>query len=142
MTSIGMPAVAGRSHRALGASLWIAQSILTLMFVMAGVLKTTTPLDRLAGMLPWTADVPGGLVRFIGVAEFAGALGLILPALLRVAPWLTALASFGLTVVMLLAAAFHLSRGESAAIGMPIALGALAAFVAWGRWRAAPIRPR
>jgi len=142
MASIGMPAVAGRSRKALGASLWIAQSILALMFVMAGVLKTTTPLDRLAGMLPWTADVSGALVRLIGVAEFAGALGLILPALTRIAPGLTSLAALGLTVVMLLAAGFHLSRGESAAIGMPLVLGALAAFVAWGRWRAAPIRPR
>jgi putative oxidoreductase len=81
------------------------------------------------------------MVRFIGACELAGAVGLILPAATRIRPMLTPLAASGLVVVMLLAMAFHISRGEAAqALPINLTLGALAAFVAWGRFRKAPIR--
>ena len=86
--------------------------------------------------------VPPGVVRFIGTAEFLGALGLILPSVMRVRPGLTPLAAAGLVTVMALASAFHLLRGEFSAIAFNLALGSAAAFIAWGRYRQAPIAPR
>jgi hypothetical protein len=71
-----------------------------------------------------------------------GALGLILPAATRVKPVLTPLAGVGLAMVMLLATIFHISRGELGAVPMPLALGGLAAFVAWGCTARAPIAAR
>ena len=81
-------------------------------------------------------------MRVIGVAELLGALGLILPAATRVKPMLTPLAASGLATVTLLAAIFHISRGELGALPIPLVLGGLAAFVAWGRAAKAPIAPR
>ena len=92
--------------------------------------------------MPWVGDVPGALVRFIGVSELLGGIGLLLPSLTRIAPKLTALAAAALVAVMVLASGFHLLRGEYAAIGFNVVLGGLAAFVAWGRSSKAPIKSR
>ena len=123
-------------------ALWIAQLLLAALFCGAGFAKVTTPLPELAQMLPYTADLPGGLVRFIGACEIAGGVGLVLPALFRILPILTPLAALGLTAIMVLATLFHVSRAEWSAIGMTIAIGAVAAFVAWGRLKKARIAPR
>jgi putative oxidoreductase len=128
------------SHR-LHIALWVVQAILAATFGMAGVMKTMTPIDELAQKAPWVADMPG-LVRFIGIAELAGAAGLILPAATRILPGLTALAAAGLVAIMVLATAYHLSRGEMQSLPITIVLGGLALFVAWGRFRKAPIAPR
>lgn len=133
---------AAQSRPALRATLWVAQILLAVAFGAAGAMKLTQPLADLAGTMAWTAAVPGALVRFIGAAELAGALGLVLPSLTRIQPRLTALAALGLVVVMALATAFHLSRGEGEMVAPNLVLGALAAFVAWGRGKAAPISPR
>ena len=130
------------ARRALGVALWVAQALLALAFGMSGFMKTTQPLPELAHRMAWVSAVPGPLVRFIGVAELAGALGLLLPSLTRVRPRLTPLAAAGLTTIMVLAGAFHLSRSETPFIKINFVLGALAAFVAWGRLRGAPIAPR
>lgn len=128
--------------KSLRLTLWVAQLVLALMFGMAGWMKSTmAPMD-LALYVPWSPDVPLWLVRFIGIAEFAGALGLVLPALTRVKPFLTPLAAALLTVVMGLALFFHVVRGEGGSLLMPLVLGLIAAFVAWGRHRKAPIAPR
>jgi putative oxidoreductase len=140
-----MPAVAhatARPGQGLTIGLWIAQVLLFAAFGMAGLVKSTTPLGQLAGMMPWTTAVPGGLVRFIGIAELAGAIGVLLPAVSRVRPGLTPLAALGLLTVMVLASLFHLSRGEASVLPVNAALGGLAAFVAWGRSRRAPISAR
>jgi putative oxidoreductase len=128
--------------KGLHIGLWVAQGLLALMFGMAGVMKTFTPIAELATSLPWVLDVPAALVRFIGVTELAAALGLVLPSLLRVQPRLTPLAAAGLVLVMLLASAFHLSRGEAGALPINLVLGGIAAFIAWGRTRKAPIRSK
>lgn len=125
--------------KALRAALWIVQGLLAVAFVIAGFMKMTTPLDVLAQQMAWAGNVPGGLVRFIGVAELLGGLGLVLPAATRIKPVLTPLAAAGLLTVMLLAAGYHLTHGEGAFILPNVILGALAAFVAWGRFKAAPI---
>ena len=130
------------ARRALGVALWVVQALLALAFAMSGIMKISQPLAALAQKMAWVAAVPGPLVRFIGLSELAGALGLILPSLTRIRPRLTALAAAGLTTIMVLAAAFHLSRGEAPVIKINVILGALAAFVAWGRARKAPIAPR
>jgi putative oxidoreductase len=129
------------SSKGLRIALWIVQVLLALAFTGAGLTKLLTPIAELAANMDWVNALPG-LVRFIGAAEFLGAVGLILPALTRIKPGLTPLAAAGLTVVMLLAAPFHLSRGEIGAIVPNLILGTLAAFVAWGRFKKAPIAPR
>jgi len=131
-----------RRRRGLHITLWVVQVVLGAMFLMAGIMKLTQPIDAVVASLSWAADVPEMLVRFIGAAEFAGALGLILPSLTRIKPRLTALAAIGLIVLMMLASGFHITRGESAMVPMNLVLAAAAAFVAWGRGKAAPIAPR
>ncbi len=127
--------------RALNISLWIAQILLALLFGFAGSMKATKPIDELALNMPWVLVVPG-LVRFIGVSEFLGALGLVLPSVTRVQPKLTPIAAAALVLVMVLAAGFHALRGEWSAIVGNVILGGIAAFVAWGRIRKAPITSR
>lgn len=143
---MGMAAAHSATHvrpgRVLNFGLWTAQVVLALMFGMAGVMKTTQPIAELAQKMGWPGAIPPGLVRFIGTAEFLGALGLVLPAATKIKPALTPLAAAGLVVIMALASAFHITRGELFALPINFALGAAAAFVAWGRFRRAPIAPR
>lgn len=119
--------------------LWIAQVLLAIMFGMAGLMKTLQPITSLAEMLPWVDQSPELLVRFIGVSELLAAVGLLLPAILKIQPKLTAFAGLGLAVIMLLALVFHVSRGEYEAIGINVFLGGVAYFVFWGRNKKAPI---
>ena len=122
-------------------ALWILQSLLAIAFVMAGGMKIVTPIDQLvkSGML-FAQDSPVWLIRFIGVSEVAGALGLILPAALKIQPKLTPIAAALLSLVMVLAVGTHVMRGEMAALGAPIVLALLSGFVAWGRFVKAPIQ--
>jgi putative oxidoreductase len=129
----------GSALKWLNLALWVVQFVLAALFGMAGFMKLTMPIDELAKNVPWVPEVPVALVRFIGASELAGALGLLLPALTRIKPILTPLAAIGLATVMLLAIPFHLSRGEASILYVPLTLGALAAFIAWGRWRKVPI---
>jgi putative oxidoreductase len=128
--------------RALRFVLWFTQLVLALVFGMAGWMKATFPLETLALYVPWSPHVPAVLVRLIGAAEFLGALALVLPALTRVKPGLTPLAAALLSLTMVFAIGFHLARGESFAVAMPLMLGLLALFVAWGRTTKAPIPAR
>jgi putative oxidoreductase len=130
-----------RPSKALDISLWIVQVLLAAAFTIAGLMKSTQPIAELAKNMPWTGVIPAALVRFIGVSELAGGLGLVLPAATRIRPLLTPLAATGLLTIMVLAAGFHLSRGESGPL-INFTLGALAAFVAWGRLKKAPIQAR
>jgi uncharacterized membrane protein YphA (DoxX/SURF4 family) len=132
-------AVASNS-KGLNIGLWIVQGLLALAFAMAGSMKLSTPYADLVQKMAWARHTPEALVKFIGVMEVAGALGVILPAATRIMPFLTPLAATGFAVIMILGGALHLSLGEA-----PIAdviLCGLAAFVAWGRFRKAPITPR
>jgi hypothetical protein len=117
-------------------ALWIVQALLALLFLWAGGIKLVLPLEKLAGPV----SLPGPFVRFIGVAEVLGALGLILPGLLRVRPGLTPLAAAGLVVIMIGATVIMLAAGEIAIALFSLGVGLLAAFVAYGRWRLAPHR--
>ena len=125
--------------RALHIALWIVQALLSLFFLLAGVAHGLLPIAQAAKNAPWAADLPVPLVKFIGIAELAGAVGVVLPALVRILPALTPLAATGLFLMMALAIPFHISRGESRIISMPVVVAILAAFVAWGRFKAARI---
>jgi len=133
---------AAKPSKALNIILWICQIILAGAFGMAGVSKTFSPIRDLAAQLGWPGDIPPALVRFIGVSEFAAAVGLLLPSLLRIKPRLTVWAAIGLVTVMTLALIFHISRGEMFAIPINLGFGLLAAFVAWGRSKKAVIEAR
>jgi hypothetical protein len=138
-SSAGAPTAPSKG---LNIALWIVQALLAAAFGFAGFGKLTAPIAELAPRMAWVTTLPPGVVRFIGAAELAGALGLLLPSLTRIQPRLTALAGAGLATIMALAAVFHVSRGEARYIGMNLGLGALAAFVAWGRFKKAPIAAR
>jgi len=127
------------SSKTLHIMLWIAQVLLAAMFLMAGFMKLTQPIDTLSQSLSWAAQVPEALVRFIGLAELLGAIGLVLPSLSRIKPKLTAWAAIGIAIIMLLATLFHISRGETAVIGMNIFIALLAGFISWGRFNKAAI---
>jgi uncharacterized membrane protein YphA (DoxX/SURF4 family) len=143
MTNVASaPGPSARAGTGLHIALWVVQALLALAFGMGGFMKAATPIAELATKIDWAGVVPEALVRFIGISELAGALGLILPAATRVRPWLTPLAAAGLAVVMLLAAAFHVARAEYQHLPLNFVIGGLAVFVAWGRRSKAPIAAR
>ena len=123
-------------------ALWVLQVLLAVAFVMAGIMKLSTPLDELAVKMEWVHWVPDWMVRFIGASELLGGLGLVLPAATRIMPKLTPLAAALLAVLMLCAVGMHVMHDDFAHILPSILMGALAAFVAWGRWKKAPIAAR
>ena len=117
-------------------ALWIVQVLLALLFLFAGGMKLVLPIEEMTKQIA----MPGLFVRFIGVAEVLGALGLILPGLLRIRPGLTPLAAAGLVIIMIGATAVSLVAGPIATALIPLVVGVLATFVAYGRWRLAPHR--
>ncbi len=116
-------------------ALWIVQGLLALLFLFAGGTKLVLPIEALTD--PTMVALPGWFLRFIGVAETLGGLGLILPGLLRIRPGLTPLAAAGLVIIMIGATAVTLAAGAVALALIPLGVGLLAAFVAYGRWRLA-----
>ena len=119
-------------------ALWIVQGLLAALFIFAGGMKLVLPLEQMEGPIA----LPGAFLRFIGVAELLGGLGLVLPGLLGIRPALTPLAAAGLVVIMIGAMGMGFMVGDVAMALIPLAVGLLAAFVAYGRWRLAPHRSR
>lgn len=129
-----------KKSKGLHISLWVVQGILAALFAYVGLMKIITPAEQLMeSEMSFVSFVGIGMTRFIGISELLGAIGLILPAALRIKPILTPLAAAGIAVVMILATAYHVYVGESPAT---IAFFLLAAFVAWGRFKKAPIEPK
>lgn len=118
------------------------QIILAGMYGMAGLMKFATPFDQLSAAMPWTLSVGEFTTRLIGLAELLGAVGLILPGLLRISPKLVGYAALGLTAVQILAIPLHLIRGESTALMLNVPLLYISVFVFWGRTFNAPIASR
>jgi hypothetical protein len=116
-------------------ALWIVQGLLALLFLFAGVMKFIMPIEEMTKEI----QLPGAFLRFIGAVEILGALGLILPSLLRIRPGLTPLAAAGLVIVMIGATVISLMIGSVVTALMPFVVGLLAAFVAYGRWKLVPI---
>ena len=118
-------------------TLWIVQVLLALLFLFSGVMKLVLPPDALKGPV----ELPVLFLRFIGVCEVLGGIGLILPGLLRIRLGLIPLAAAGL-VIMIGATVISLMSGGIALALPALVAGLLSAFVAWGRWRLAPLRAR
>jgi hypothetical protein len=115
-------------------ALWVVQGLLAIIFLLTGGMKLALPLEALTKQMP----LPGLFVRFLGVAEVLGAIGLILPGLLRVRLGLTSLAAAGLVIIMIGATVLTLAAGAVALALVPVMVGLLSAFVAYGRLRLAP----
>ena len=115
-------------------ALWIVQGLLAAMYLMAGSMKTFNT-AKAKEQLPWAKNRSDGFIRFVGISELLGALGLILPLVTGILPWLTVLAAVGLTLIQLLAIfTEHLPKKEYNVIPVNIVLLALAVFVIVGRW--------
>ncbi len=115
-------------------ALWIVQALLALAFGMAGMMKLTQPKEKLAGQMGWVEEFASNTVKLIGGLELLGAVGLILPLLTGILPWLTPLAAVGLVLTMIGAILTHLRRGENQMVIVNAVLLLLAAFVAYGRF--------
>jgi hypothetical protein len=110
-------------------SLWIVQGLLALLFLFAGSMKLVLPIEALTAQTP----LPVLFLRFIGTAEVLGAIGLILPCLLRTLPGLTPLAACGLLIIMIGATGVTLLSDGATASLIPVVVGLLCAFVAYSR---------
>jgi hypothetical protein len=119
--------------------LWVLQVLLAAAFLAHGMLFLTPPAEMVEQM---NASLPRWFQLFLGVAEVAAAFGLIVPAVTRIMPRLVPSAAVGIMIVMVSATVFHLMRGEFSSAAITLVLLAMAAFVAYARWRLAPIAPR
>jgi uncharacterized membrane protein YphA (DoxX/SURF4 family) len=119
--------------------LWVLQVLLAAAFFAHGCLFLFPPAAMVDQM---NASLPRWFQLFLGVAEVLAAVGLTLPGLARIQPWLVPSAAAGIMFVMISATIFHLMRGEVSSAITTLVLLAMATFVAYMRWRVAPIRPR
>ena len=122
----------------MGVALWVIQGLLAVAFLGAGAMKLSQPKEKLAQNMGWVEDFSQPAVRLIGAVEVFGAVGLVLPALTGILPWLTPLAALGLVLTMVGAALTHLRRKEYGNIAVNVVLLVLAAFVAYGRFFVLP----
>jgi hypothetical protein len=121
-------------------AVWIVAALLAALFLVTGLAKITQPRLKMAeGPMEWAADVTDGQFRTVGVLELLGAAGLILPAVLGIAPTLVPLAAVGLALTMVGAIVAHLRLGETDRLAVPIVVLALALFVAVERFGAYPL---
>jgi uncharacterized membrane protein YphA (DoxX/SURF4 family) len=125
--------VVGRLASFMNITIWVVQALAALAFVYSGWLKAFQ-YDKAAAQWGWVTDMPKALVVFVGLAELVGAVGLILPQALDIAPEWTPIAAAALAAVVLLGAILHLSRKEYREIGVNIVFIVLAALVAVGRF--------
>jgi putative oxidoreductase len=123
----------------IGRVLWVAQVLLALGMASAGVIKLASNDATLTEFYPL---FPSLFIRFIGVCEILGAIGVVVPAALRIRPELTPLAATGLAIIMAGAVISTIAQGAASMIASPLILFLLAVFVAYGRWKLAPIAPK
>ena len=112
-------------------ALWIVQGLLAALFLFAGVMKLVMPIESMTQQMP----LPGLFLRFIGICEVLGGLGLVLPGLFRIRPGLTSLAALGLIIIMIGAIVLTLKSGGAAQAAIPFVVALLLAFVVYGRRR-------
>ncbi len=121
--------------------LWILQIFLGIYFFLIGAMHFILP-PGLPQMMSWMYELSPTLHTVSGIAEILGGLGLILPSVTKIQPRLTPLAGAGLVLTMLGALTWHLQRGETQNMAFNIFLAILVGFVAYGRWKLAPIGER
>ena len=122
----------------MGIALWVVQVLVAAAFLMSGATKLSQPKEKLLKNMAWVEDFSQPTLRTIGALEVLGAIGVVLPALTGIVPWLTPLASLGLVLTMIGAALTHLRRAEYGGIAVNAVLFVLAAFVAYGRFFVLP----
>ena len=120
-------------------ALWIVQILLALAFLLAGFMKVSQPIDNLKKNMGWVAHITPPIVRLIGTLEILGGIGLILPAVTGILPWLTPVAAVGLVLTMIGAATTHIRLKEFSALAAPIVLLLLALFIIVGRFLLVPL---
>ena len=130
------------ASRGANIGIWAAQVIGAALFIMSGTMKLFTPIPDLAAMMPWAGEYSVGFVRFIGVVDIAGGVGLLLPSLTRIMPRLTVIAAAACVLLQVLAIGFHATRGEFEVLPLNVVYIACALIVLWGRGRKAPVAPR
>jgi hypothetical protein len=124
-------AVINKSGKKMNVLLWVVQGLLALVFLVAGGSKLVMPIEEMTKQIAF----PGPFLRFLGVAEILGAIGLILPGLLRIRTGLTPLAAVGLAIITVGATVITLRTGGGALALFPFVVAVLSAFVAYGRWQ-------
>lgn len=133
------------AERANNVTLWTIQVLWGLGFSITGFGKiffyNPGLWNRALHQVPWFSAVPQGMMIFIGVCEFLGGIGLILPAATGIKPKLTPIAAAGLAIVMILAAAFHIPRAEYIFIALNLVLAGGAAYIAYQRGFTRPVAP-
>lgn len=130
-----------KTSKGLNIVLWVVQGLLAAAFAMAGFMKITSLIEELAnGGMSFVNSFGAGMVRFIGISELLAAVGLILPAALRIKPVLTPAAAIGIAIIMVLATGYHISNSEP--FIPTVVLLALASFVIWGRLKKVPVQPK
>ncbi|MRG59778.1 DoxX family protein [Agromyces sp. CFH 90414] len=112
-------------------ALWILTGLLALVFLAAGVVKSTTPREKLVPKMGYMEDLSDGQARTVGILEGLGALGLILPAATGILPWLTPVAAFALALTMAVGTALHVKRKETAAPSIVLGVLALVVGIGW-----------
>nr|WP_294862398.1 DoxX family protein [uncultured Fluviicola sp.] len=122
--------------------LWILQVLLSATLIWAAFAKLFQPMEQLKLMWSWTGEVSPGFVKLTGVFDLLGGLGVLLPPLFRFKPVLASIAAIGIVLLMISASIFHICRGEVSQIGFNIVFGAIAVFVAYGRFRIVPIQSK
>jgi uncharacterized membrane protein YphA (DoxX/SURF4 family) len=120
-------------------ALWIVQAALALAFLMAGAMKVARTKVQVSATMAWAKDFEPVQIKLIGTAEVLGALGLVLPALTNLLPWLTPLAAAALFALMAGAVYTHLRLKELPHAVPSVALGLFSALVAAGRFFVAPL---
>ena len=121
-------------------ALWTIQLLLAVVFIFSGGFKLVTPIEEMVKQMP--VALPGWFLQFIGLCELLGGIGMILPGLLRIEPGLTPLAAVGLVIIMIGATVINMMGPSISTALLTLVLGLLAAFVAYGRWKLAPIAAR
>jgi predicted acetyltransferase len=133
------PGVGGKRRDRMNVLLWVLQVLLALAFFAHGCLFLFPPASVVDQM---NASLPRWFQLFLGVAEILAAVGLTLPGLARIQPWLVSWAAAGIMIVMISATIYHVARGEVSSAIITAVLLAMATFVAYMRWRVAAIQPR
>jgi hypothetical protein len=119
--------------------LWVLQALLAIAFLAHGWLFLSPPAELVDQM---NASLPRWFQLFLGVAEVLAAVGLTLPGLTRILPWLVICAAAGIMIVTVSATVFHLARGEMSSAAITLVLFGIATFVAYMRYRVVPIPAR
>jgi uncharacterized membrane protein YphA (DoxX/SURF4 family) len=138
-SSLGFSSTRDRAaSKRINIAIWTVQVLLACLFLFAGGFKLVAPIAEMTKQIP----LPGLFLRFLGVVEVAGAVGLILPSLLRIRPYLTPIAAAGLIIIMSGATSISMAGGKIAPAVMPFVIGLLAGLVLYARTRVVPIRER